>query len=407
MMSETISPHSAIDEAGADDLSRDVYCILGMPIDVIDMRGVLNKIDNAADLGSTLFFSTPNLNYLVHSHSDPEFRDALLLSDLSPADGMPIVWLAQLLGVPMRERVAGSDVFAALRSLRTAERPLRVFLFGGDEGVAAAASDSLNGARNGVVCVGWHFPGFLSVEELSQESVINAINSVEADFLVVCLGSKKGQLWLKRNLNKLRVPVRSHLGASLNFEAGKLDRAPVLMQRLGLEWLWRIKEEPYLWRRYWHDGLFLLGLIYSRVLPLMFYRLKTRTLSQGQLTVRSEMQYGHQKLSFIGAATSINIKKIIGALRTTLSSDRGVVIDLTDVSAIDARFLGLLLVFSKMVKSNGAEMILAGVSSSLERIIRLNGADVLLASSAAQFRSPLCQNESGAASCAGVSQLSL
>ena len=141
MFGETISPRSAIDEGGSDDLSREVYCILGMPIDVIDTSGVLNKIDQSADAGSTLFLSTPNLNFLVHSHTDPEFRDALLLSDLSPADGMPIVWLGRLLGVPIKERVAGSDVFAALRGLRASERPLKVFLFGGDEGVAAAAAE--------------------------------------------------------------------------------------------------------------------------------------------------------------------------------------------------------------------------------------------------------------------------
>ena len=308
-----------------------------MPIDVVDMPGVLNRIDYSADAGSTLFFSTANLNYLVHSHSDPEFRDALLLSDLCLADGMPIVWLGWLLGIPIKERVAGADVFAALRGLRTAERPLRVFLFGGDDGVAAAASVSLNGAQSGVVCVGWHFPGFLSVEELSQESLINAINSVEADFLVVCLGSKKGQLWLKRNLNKLRVPVRAHLGASLNFEAGTVKRAPVYMQSIGLEWLWRIKEEPYLWRRYWHDGRLLLLLLYSNIIPILLYRYKTRKTSQKQLKIYSDMEGEYHKVSFVGAATSVNIQKIIEALRTTLSTNRPVVIDMTSVSAIEIR----------------------------------------------------------------------
>jgi len=80
----------------------------------------------------------------------------------------------------------------ALKGLRGPEQPLKLFLFGGNEGVAAAASDALNVAQNGVVCVGWHFRGYFSVEELSQERIIDAINSQEADFLVVCLGSKKG-----------------------------------------------------------------------------------------------------------------------------------------------------------------------------------------------------------------------
>jgi N-acetylglucosaminyldiphosphoundecaprenol N-acetyl-beta-D-mannosaminyltransferase len=388
-----------VSQAGVDDLSRKVYCVLGMPIDAIDRFGVLNRIDHAANVRATLFISTPNLNYLVQSYSDPEFRDALLLSDLCPADGTPIVWLGRLLGVPIKERVAGSDIFAALKGLRPPEQPLRVFLFGGNEGVAAAASDALNGTQSGVVCVGWHFPGYLSVEELSQESVISAINSVDTDFLVVCLGSKKGQLWLKRNFKNLRAPICSHLGASLNFEAGTVKRAPVLMQKLGLEWVWRIKEEPYLWRRYWHDGLILLGLTYSRILPILIYRIKTKNLSKGSLTVYGEKQDGYCRLSFVGAATSINIDQLIEALRTTLSDNRRIVIDLTDVSAVDARCLGLLLVFRKMVRSNSAELVLTGVSSSIERIIRLSGADVLLAPQEPQSNEALTVADSSSAQC--------
>jgi N-acetylglucosaminyldiphosphoundecaprenol N-acetyl-beta-D-mannosaminyltransferase len=374
-----------------------------MPIDVIDIFGVLNRIYHTADARATLFISTPNLNYLVHSYSDPEFRDALLLSDLCPADGMPIVWLGRLLGVPLKERVAGSDIFAALKGLRTRERPLRVFLFGGNEGVAAAASNALNSTQCGVVCVGWHFPGYLSVEELSRESVINAINSVDSDFLVVCLGSKKGQLWLKRNFKNLRARICCHLGASLNFEAGTLKRAPVFMQRLGLEWIWRIKEEPYLWRRYWHDGLILLDLMYSRILPIWIYRIRAKNLSRGCLTVYANKQDGYCNLGFAGAATSINIDKIIEALRTTLSENRRIAIDLTAVSAVDSRFLGLLLMFRKMVRSNGAEMVLTGVSSRIERIIRLSGADILLAPQQPESNGALSVADSSLAQCSFAS----
>ncbi len=377
MFNTNIGTRSNFEEIGADDLSREVYCILGMPIDAIDMVNVLRRIDRAAETGTKLFLSTPNLNYLAHCHLDAEFREALILSDLSPADGMSIVWLARLLGAPIRERVAGSDVFAALKHMRPPDRPLKVFLFGGDEGVAAAASDALNDARSGVVCVGWHFPGFLSVEELSESSLINMINSAGADFLVVCLGAKKGQLWLKRNSTYLRSSIRSHLGASLNFEAEKIRRAPVFVRKLGLEWVWRIKEEPYLWRRYWRDGLLLINLLYSRVLPLWLYRLRTNLLSDRSFSSYSEVRDDCYTVGFVGPATRANIDEIIRALRTARLGGR-VIIDMTAVSAIDTRFLGVLLVFYKMLRARNAELVLKGVSSELQRIIDLNGADIVL-----------------------------
>ncbi|ARN83575.1 hypothetical protein B1812_10895 [Methylocystis bryophila] len=368
-----------MDEGEIDDLSREVYCILGMPIDVIDMQGVLSRIYRAAAKSSDLFLSTPNLNFLVNFYSDLEFRDAMLLSDLSPADGMPIVWLARVLGVPIKERVAGSDILVALRGSRGPGRPLKLFLFGGNEGVAEAASDALNAEQNGVVCVGWHFPGYRSVEELGDDLIIDAINSSKADFLVVCLGSIKGQLWLKRNAEKIRVPIRSHLGAALNFEAGSVKRAPAIMRELGLEWLWRIKEEPYLWRRYCRDGGVLLYLLCIRVAPLLIYKKLTMKDSGASLVVNLEIQDGCSRINICGAATSKNIEEIIEAFRKSLSNSKYIVINLADISTMDARFLGALLVVRKMVGLNGSEMILTGVSSKLERIIRLNGADFLLA----------------------------
>jgi N-acetylglucosaminyldiphosphoundecaprenol N-acetyl-beta-D-mannosaminyltransferase len=378
MLDQAVCSGLFVGEDVTDDLSREVYCILGTPIDAVEMPDVLRRIDFAAATSSTLFLSTVNVNYLVHCQSDIEFRDSLLLSDLSPADGMPIVWLGRLLGAPIKQRVAGSDIFAALKTLGGLNQPLRLFLFGGNEGVAAAASQALNATQGGTVCVGWHYPGFVSVEELSQDLIIDTVNSHQADFLVVCLGSKKGQLWLKRNAAKLRVPIRAHLGASLNFEAGTVKRAPAVVRKIGLEWLWRIKEEPYLWRRYWHDGTILLRMLYSQVLPLVIYRLTTSRFSKAKLTVDAEGHDGFTKLKIKGAAVSQNINVITPLLRTTLSKDKRVVIDLTDVSAIDSRFLGLLLVFRKAVKFNNGELILTGVSSKLARILRLNGVGFLL-----------------------------
>jgi hypothetical protein len=108
----------------ADDLSRDVYCVLGIPIDAIDMAAALRRIEAAADSAVPFFISTPNLNFLVNSQVDPEFRESLMLSDLCPADGMPIVWIARLLGLPIKERVPGSGMFEALKTSPDRKRSL-------------------------------------------------------------------------------------------------------------------------------------------------------------------------------------------------------------------------------------------------------------------------------------------
>ncbi|MCD8512378.1 MAG: WecB/TagA/CpsF family glycosyltransferase, partial [Nitrincola sp.] len=99
-----------------------------------------------------------------------------------------------------------------------------------------------------------HDPGRGDVASMSTPEIIEKINLSQADFLVVSLGAKKGQAWILHNLDKIQVPVVSHLGAVVNFVAGTVKRAPKVWQKLGLEWLWRIVEEPYLWKRYASDG---------------------------------------------------------------------------------------------------------------------------------------------------------
>ena len=112
----------------------------------------------------------------------------------------------------------------------------------------------LNAENGGLVCVGALNPGYGTIEDMSGDAIIAAVNASKAEFLVVALGARKGQTWLLRNHHRLRVPVRAHLGAAVNFQAGSVKRAPRAIRKVGLEWLWRIKEEPHLRIRYWHDG---------------------------------------------------------------------------------------------------------------------------------------------------------
>ena len=246
-----------IQDCREDDLSRQVFGVLGLPIDVIDLEGLLRKIDATVSKRTPFLLSTPNVNFLMMSRFDEDFRESLLMSDLCPVDGMPLVWVSRLLGIPLQQRLSGSDIFDTLRS-RTISPKLRVFLFGGGEGIADTVARKLNQKNGGMACVGSLNPGFGSVDEMSLAPTVETINSSQADLLAVFLSARKAQYWLLKNHDRLSVPVRVQLGATINLQVGKIRRAPLFLRKLGFEWLWRIKEEPYLWRRYLNDGVGLL-----------------------------------------------------------------------------------------------------------------------------------------------------
>lgn len=252
-------PRDHADQAGITPGRHSVQ-VGGLPFDVLTLNDTVARLCAAVRSRTPLFLSTPNLSFLMAARGSDEFRQSVLASDLSVADGAPILWLARKQGTPLPERVAGADVFDALRfgaARQHLGRPMRVFFFGGPEGVAERACQVLNDetARTGCMeGVGAIYPGHGSVEDMSSQAWIDEINASGADFLVVALGARKGQAWIMANRHRLQVPVVSHLGAVVNFVAGTVSRAPSPLRRIGLEWLWRIKEEPELFNRYWEDG---------------------------------------------------------------------------------------------------------------------------------------------------------
>lgn len=366
-----------------DDLSREVYCLLGLPLDAVDMATALQRIEIAAARSKPFVVSTPNVNFLVALKRDPEFRDALMLSDLCTPDGMPIVWMARLIGLPIKQRVAGSDMVEALRTLPQLDRPLRVFLFGATEEVAAAAAKTLNASRGAVACVGWICPGFGTVDELSAERFLNELNSADANCLMISVGAKKGQLWLQRNHDRLRIPVRAQFGATINFQAGAVKRAPTMLRKYGLEWAWRIKEEPALWRRYWNDGLALLRLTVTRVIPLAIamWRLRRRCdHERHDLAIAVTNDDVRLMLHLSGFAVANNTDVAVSWFRRAINARRDTVIDCARVEAIDLRFFGLILMFKKRLMSEGATLTFTGLSKKIERMFQLNGLEHLLLS---------------------------
>jgi len=356
-------------------LERDVYCLLGLPFDAIDMASAVERVRGAVARREPCFISTPNLNFLIGSRTDSGFRDSVIGSDLSIADGMPLVWAARLLGIPIRERVAGSGLFEQLKVA-----PIKVYFFGGRDGVAEAAARALNAQSSAMVCVGHESPGFGSVEELSNDESIARINASGADLLVVSLGAKKGQAWIERNRRRISVPAVSHLGAVLNFTAGTVQRAPHWMQRAGLEWLWRIKEEPALWRRYVADGAGFLRLLFTRLVPFAWWIRRRRPTREALEAATLEAREQRRTVIVLrGAWTQENLDPLRRCLATASAAKKDIRIDLADVTYLDSSFLGLLLVLYGLQKQNGKRLVCSPVSSDVRRVFEYGCSEFLLA----------------------------
>ena len=359
-----------------DDLSRNVYGLLGIPVDALDFPSLLRSMALATNAGAPFLISTPNVNFLVKSQINGAFRESMLLSDLCLADGMPLIWLANLLRIPIHERIAGSDLFGRLKSANETGRRLKVFLLGGAEGLAAAVGARLNAERSGLECVGVLNPGFGSIEEMSSPNIIDEINASGADLIAVFFGAEKAQAWLLHNHGRLLPPIRAQFGATINFEAGTVRRAPPMLRSTGFEWLWRIKEEPYLWRRYWGDGKALLAMLVTSVLPLMLSGRRLRNLNE--LSIARREDHGSVTIALSGAAVAAHVDDAVEQLRAALDSGKRLTVDVSNTQYVDARFFGLFLIVRKQLASRGQKLLFTGASAGLRRIFRLNRFEFLL-----------------------------
>lgn len=362
------------------DFSRNVWCLLGIPFDAINHQQTEQEIISSIRDKRPCFLSTPNLNFLCAAQSVPAFRESVINSDLSIADGFPIVAVAKLLGIPLPERVAGSDLIDHLYQRKT-DAPIKVFFFGGAPGVGELASNAINQQPSGLIAVGHYAPGFGSVADMGSPEIIAKINQHQPDFVIVALGAQKGQAWIENNKNKINAPVISHLGAVINFFAGTVARAPVLTRRVGLEWLWRIYQEPSLWRRYYQDGLTFLQLLSFNILPYWFWLICNhgKINTQPSLTTQLTATTDAQQLLLTGCCTRHTVPELINVFKTMASTKCDATLDLTHVTVIDSAFLGLCLLLFKHLKAAGCTLKLINPNEDVKRIIHWQKVNDLLA----------------------------
>lgn len=350
-----------------DDFDRDVWSVLGVPVDNLQPSEALSAIERAARDGERLSFVTPNVNFLVRASRSMDERMRIINADLSLVDGAPLVVIARMLGMRSLVRCAGSDLFDALRKRPAfTGRRIRVFFFGGRDGAAEAAANAIETEGRGLQSSGWLNPGYGDIDAISAPGIIEEINAANPDFLVVALGASKGQAWIDKNLSKLNAKVIAHLGAVVDFTAGSIARAPALLRRTGFEWAWRILAEPSLWSRYWSDGVSLLGIVALRLIPAMSGGSRIGQRAAAQLTAEPD----RIRIKLSGDLRADDLGAIRQAFRVASGASGDIELDFSSVGSIDAAFLGQVLMLEKAASARGASILTAGAGSSIRRQFR-------------------------------------
>jgi len=218
--------------------------ILGIPIALIDYAGTMDLMDEMVESRRPGYVCCSPVHALMVAQDDAEMLAALRAATLTVPDGMPIVWAANLLGEGLSNRVYGPELMLRY-SARCAERGHRVWLYGGrDQGALAQLALSLRRQYPGIRIVGGFSPPFRELTAAEEGALVEQINGAHPDVLWVGIGVPKQEKWMARLRDRLEVPVMCGVGAAFDFHAGRISQAPGWMQERGLEWIYRIAQEP-------------------------------------------------------------------------------------------------------------------------------------------------------------------
>lgn len=225
-------------------------------IDNLTMAETLNEIDKLIQKKNCSYVVTPNVDHIVRLEKDEELRKVYKNASLILTDGKPLIWISKWYKTPIKEKISGSDLFPRVCQL-AANKNYTMYLLGAAEGVADKAAKNLMDKYKGLNIVGTYSPPFgFEKDKVELKKIERQIQEVHPDILIVGLGCPKQEKYMYHHCKELDVPISFGLGASIDFEAGNIKRAPRWMSEHGLEWLYRITQDPKrLAKRYLVDDM--------------------------------------------------------------------------------------------------------------------------------------------------------
>jgi N-acetylglucosaminyldiphosphoundecaprenol N-acetyl-beta-D-mannosaminyltransferase len=339
--------------------------ILGVAIDNLTMDEVLTVVQDQIAQGGFHQIATANVDFLVNSVKDDELRETLNRCDVVLADGMPLVWASGFLGRSLKERVAGADLVPNLARL-SSEHGYRMFMLGADEESSAGAARWMQNKYPGVCISGRYCPTFRPLEEMDHEEILSRIETAKPDILLVAFGNPKQEKWIAMHRNRLRVPVCIGVGGSFEFLSGRIRRAPVWMQCNGLEWLYRMIQEPSrLAKRYINNAA---GLVRYLPAQMVWTAAQSKPRKNGQIT--GETTGTARIIRIDGNLTDSVLPQFEFDVRSALVSGLHVVLDMSHTTYIGADALGSLIHVMNLACRWRRDLWVAGLHANLNRVIQ-------------------------------------
>lgn len=231
-------------------------------IDNLSMEEALKEIERLIQKDECSFVVTPNVDHIVQIEKEGGLADAYKCADLILCDGKPLIWISKYYGTPIKEKISGSDLFPEVCRM-AAQKGYTVYFLGAAEGVAAKAAEVLTERYKGLKIVGTYSPPYgFEHDQKEIAKIIDQIHNANPSILILGLGTPKQEEFIMNYRKRIGAPVSLGLGASFDFVADNVKRAPKWMSDHGLEWLFRITQDPRrMAKRYLVDDLKILALV--------------------------------------------------------------------------------------------------------------------------------------------------
>jgi N-acetylglucosaminyldiphosphoundecaprenol N-acetyl-beta-D-mannosaminyltransferase len=228
--------------------------ILGIGISAVNMETATLQIMDWIRYQAREMVSVAAVHSIVDAQREAQSKLAMQNSGICVPDGMPLVWMLKLSGIKNVSRVFGPDLMLSVCD-RMSAKNMSAYYYGGAQGVAEELALKMEETYSGIRTAGTYSPPYRELTELEENQIVEKINSTGADIIWVGLGSPKQEKWMYKFRNQLTAPVLIGVGAAFDYNTGRIQRAPSWIQNSGLEWLFRLLQEPgRLWKRYMRNN---------------------------------------------------------------------------------------------------------------------------------------------------------